>query len=583
MPERSKPPEGSTSASRGEIPPRSIFYPLAAKALNTPLVESLTGYLRRLAGTHGVSVVDLICHELFDDLFPETADRRTRRHLFQAEAYQLDGARSFDQRWISRIEAGTVQSDLRNSTLWPFVDATHSSWLRRRRAWCPHCLMEWDLATEEPYDPLLWSIRIVTVCPIDLTPLTEVCPHCSKSASPFAGAPFPGICGRCGEKLWVPKKQLNRLGSVGQDKYAIWCASEMLSVIGALGEFAVPLIRGSIANLLSAKVAAVEKQKLGEKIVAAGCSKRSTYLWAFGAVVPRVETLFQLCFQLNLRPVDLLREATGLSPHTLAEERFASGHVTCQIQVQGGFTGSSATLSEQAVFPFATTYSRANPDSSLDVLAVRPDPVRNTERVKRMPRQMSFPFSEAKSRGRVTYQQTARSNQIRNRLNDALLSEPPPSLHAVAKSLNMSSSTWLREIEPELTRQLTHVGQKWEEKQEAAIRAVFEAPFDSERPLSLERFCRSRGISYSVIRRDYPDIKDAYSARFRMLRLEAAKVRATARIIAVAEAVNKIRRHGDYPSVDRVKSTSPELKAAGWDEIQAAIRSADLISQRKKS
>ena len=122
VPEQPKPQEGSGRASGDGIPPRSIFYPLEARARNTPLVESLTGYLRRLACAHGVSVTDLICHAHFDDLFPQSVDRRRRRHLFQAQAYQLDGSESFGQRWISRLEAGTARCDLHNSTLWPFVD-----------------------------------------------------------------------------------------------------------------------------------------------------------------------------------------------------------------------------------------------------------------------------------------------------------------------------------------------------------------------------------------------------------------------------------------------------------------------------
>jgi hypothetical protein len=135
----------------------------------------------------------------------------------------------------------------------------------------------------------------------------------------------------------------------------------------------------------------------------------------------------------------------------------------------------------------------------------------------------------------------------------------------------MSSSTQLRKLEPGLSRRLSQLGQNWKRKEEAAIRAAFEAPLDAEGLLSLERFCESRGISYSVIRRNYPDIKEAYTLQFRMSRLESKKVRTTQRADAVAEALKKIRRDREYPSVGRVKSTNPELKAAGWDEIQAAI------------
>jgi hypothetical protein len=335
------------SALLGTIPPRTTFYPLNVKAYNTPLVEGCTGYLRRLAAAHRVSVADLISHEHFRDLFPASADRRTRRRLFNARGYQLDGSESFGQQWIRRLETGTAQSNLRNTTLWPFVAATFSSWLRRRRAWCPRCLMDQVSASKELYDPLLWSIRIVTVCPVDLIPITEICPHCGRSALPFAGIPFPGICGRCGGKLWVAESPHKRLGWGDQDKYAIWSALEMLSVIGALSEFNVEIDGTSLANLLSAKVASVGNRNMSENISMAGCSKRSTYLWASGTVLPRVESIFRLCFHLGLHPADLLREAAGLKVETQEEVRPSGECLTRPATLR-----SSTTPSEQAVLPF---------------------------------------------------------------------------------------------------------------------------------------------------------------------------------------------------------------------------------------
>ena len=201
--------------------------------------------------------------------------------------------------------------------------------------------------------------------------------------------------------------------------------------------------------------------------------------------------------------------------------------------------------------------------------------------LKKMPRQMSFPFSEAKARSRVTYQGPERRNQIISRLEDALLREPPPSLHSIARSLRMSSSTQLREIEPDLSRQLTELGQSWKEKQEAALRAVFENALTSERPVSLETFCKSRGISYSVIRREYPDIKAAYTARFRILRKQAKEVESTQRHIAVAEAISEI------PPARRIPLGGPrevhEPKAKGcWLGRNTSRDPAALISRRKK-
>src|SRR5947209_11026694 len=57
-----------TSRERGSIewdfgvPDRTLFFSLRAKGLGTAFVEGLTGYMRRLARAHRVTVADLVCH-----------------------------------------------------------------------------------------------------------------------------------------------------------------------------------------------------------------------------------------------------------------------------------------------------------------------------------------------------------------------------------------------------------------------------------------------------------------------------------------------------------------------------------------
>jgi len=165
--------------SRREITNRTQFYSLRAKGMGTPLVEGLTGYLRRLAAVHGVTVADLICHNHFDGLFRHPGDHRMRRRLFLASGYLLDGPGDQTDEWILALESATGQWGLSNLTLSPFAGISSFSWLRRRRAWCPHCLsVQAHNSPDELYEPLVWSIRLVSVCPVDLTPLVQMCRNC---------------------------------------------------------------------------------------------------------------------------------------------------------------------------------------------------------------------------------------------------------------------------------------------------------------------------------------------------------------------------------------------------------------------
>jgi hypothetical protein len=187
-----------------QLPKRTLFFSLRAKSLGTAFVEGLTGYMRRLARAHRVTVADLVCHDHFDGLFVNPADRRTRRRLFLASGYLLDGAGPNTQKWVEALEAATGQSGLRSLTLSQFAAVSSFSWLRRTRAWCPRCLsVQADTDPDDMYEPLLWSIRLVSVCPKDMLPLVQLCPSCKASTRPFDGLAAPGYCGSCGSPLWI--------------------------------------------------------------------------------------------------------------------------------------------------------------------------------------------------------------------------------------------------------------------------------------------------------------------------------------------------------------------------------------------
>ena len=61
-----QPPFESWSLSSPPVPPRSQLYSLQPIGVGTGMVESLTGYVGRLAEAHSVSVGDLVGRVLSD-------------------------------------------------------------------------------------------------------------------------------------------------------------------------------------------------------------------------------------------------------------------------------------------------------------------------------------------------------------------------------------------------------------------------------------------------------------------------------------------------------------------------------------
>jgi hypothetical protein len=509
-----------------QLPDRTLFYSLRAKGTDTPSVEGLTGYIKRLARAHRVTVADLVCHGHFDNLFVNPIDHRNRRRLFLASGYLLDGGNAHTHKWAEALEAATGQSGLRSLTLNQFAGITSFSWLRRRRAWCPHCLsVQADSDPDDMYEPLLWSIRLVTVCPIDMTPLVHNCPQCRASTRPFDGWAAPGYCGRCGAPLWTARSSgvaLPRLS--GTTSYEIWCSVHVALLLEASNEFVMPLSPPSIGRVLADTFGSMLEQSRSASAHAAGCSKRISYLWAKGLALPRIETLFRLSFNLGLSPLDVLRKAKFDSE--------AAGESSDVRQ------RSSETIAA------ATAY------------------------------QLILDFSFRKPNGRIHYHHDSRTVEIKDVLEKALATIPPLTLHATARLLKMSSSTTLRQVEPDLSRQLSERRKEWEDRERSRIQAKFQAVLN-EPSLSccFERFCRESGFSISFVARELPDMKKAYMAKYKAIQYSRRRARATEHGRAIARAVESICARGEYPSVARVKAENQSLRSLGWDEIQAYIRS----------
>jgi hypothetical protein len=153
------------------IPPRTELFSLEPIGPGTPFVEGLTGYIYRLASRHVLPVTDFLDVDRLMRFQRTDVDRRVRRRLFHASCYLLDGHEIETNRWIEALEAATGRIGLRSLTILPYVGFSADSWLRAWKAWCPQCYSVWRDKCLPTYEPLLWSIKAVSICPIHHAPL----------------------------------------------------------------------------------------------------------------------------------------------------------------------------------------------------------------------------------------------------------------------------------------------------------------------------------------------------------------------------------------------------------------------------
>ena len=202
------------------LPARSRLYTLPPIGIGTSLVESLCSYVVRLADAHAVSVGDLVGRELSQAgekplvwLGRFMRQHRAASHGFHARANAINGTGETARRWINAIERATLQNRLRFLTLAPFEQVFSRQGVPRGvRAWCSACYEEQKECGEAIYDPLLWTVALVSLCPRHLTRLEEECPHCHSRSMPLAVYSRPGHCSHCQEWLGKPVGSADRYG-----------------------------------------------------------------------------------------------------------------------------------------------------------------------------------------------------------------------------------------------------------------------------------------------------------------------------------------------------------------------------------
>jgi TniQ len=154
-------------ATNGEHP-RSRLYSLAPEGIGTPLFESLTSYINRLAWTYRVEPRILVAQEIMPHLgraYHFQSSLNLLGAYCRSEAMSINGTGETALDWSSTLTQLTMRENLRDLTL--------SSWarnmpfrglLRATPAWCPVCYHEWRRGGLPSYQPLLWMLQVATVC-----------------------------------------------------------------------------------------------------------------------------------------------------------------------------------------------------------------------------------------------------------------------------------------------------------------------------------------------------------------------------------------------------------------------------------
>jgi transcriptional regulator with XRE-family HTH domain len=311
---------------RVEMKSHSRLYHLDPIGVGSPMVESLTSYITRLAEAHSVSTYTLFRREIGPEL--KQAGGRvdgTFRDVWPNSPI-LNGLTTVTQRLVQALSHLTGCRVLSNLTMlaWKPVLSTRLL-MRRRRAWCPRCYAEWQKAGQVIYEPLLWALETMKICSKHAVVLQQHCPNpeCARTAFPLTPWSQSGFCPRCHRWLGgIPRDKTSCREEEWQEQQRVnYQIGELLAAATELA----PLPQDRFTHVINACVEAVTEGNATEFARRLDLEQAEVWRWQRRGTLPQLETLLWICARLTISPLQFLTgDLVTILPYQRSRQKYAS-------------------------------------------------------------------------------------------------------------------------------------------------------------------------------------------------------------------------------------------------------------------
>ncbi len=538
------------------IPRRSELYHLEPIGIGTHYVESLTGYAARLAQEHSVTPSTIMKRVI--DMVPTFKDMPTN---FGKVDRSLTGAGIGAFNFVKALEALTMRSDLAWSTMITWVNVLpHRSLIRTKRAWCPVCYATWQEGGEVVYDPLLWTLSAVTVCPLHNIFLSSSCPHCRAQPLHLAPRSQPGFCARC--KGWLGNtleaSSSNRILESHEDvKWELWKAESTGKLLASAPNIITPT-RDQVATSLRY---CINKYGWGSWTRFASqfeVARGTLWQWLSAPTRPSFESVLRLTYRIGVPLLSFLCGSLETEEGPLTSEMGSTSISTINSiietplphdEVKKIMLAAASSDQRQSLVTFArisgwdvSTLKRHFPDLCATILTRHAD---------------------------VYYKRLNVAKGL-STLRAALKETPPPSLSTVAQRIGCNTKP-LRIHFPEITGDIvTRYKDSGPSSSWKGVEDRLKTVLSQDAPSSLAQTSRSIGILAPQLRKKFPGITSAIARRFEEHTLTQKEARKRQVRQEVWEAVVSLEAEGIYPSETRV---APRVNASrNKSEIGRTLR-----------
>jgi hypothetical protein len=530
-----------------QIPERSRLYSLRPIGIGTSQVESLTGYVARLAEAHVLTVGDLVGREPLCTTRAGLCRRgyfhrkRPKGQVFHAQAYAINGTLSTARKWVNAFEQLTRGQGLNPLTLLPLRHTLSDMLLfKQHRAWCPQCYEE-DHEKASVYERLLWALRTVTLCPIHATPLEDHCPFCYEVLPPLAVHSRPGHCSACGEWLGrapvVPPRR-------GRDE-----ASYELNVATAVGD----LLAGQNNNGRLSAARFRRNLRICIRRLASGnmaafaefthARKTTVCTWLSGKMLPRLDVLLRFSFHLGISASALLT-SRGLAEVDWSEIDFRFSRPN---------RGVKGYRSRETVGKLLVAALRDDDCPSVPELANRLG-YKRCESLRQVSPELCRRITKRHRACRRTHwwrepgaKRICELDRIRTLLEQSLELDYPVSVRRLAKQLGYAggNSGFILRSFPDLCRSIAAKRRAWEERKVEQLRCDVRAALSEQPPPTLHELSQRFGFQTSTTLRFWvPDLADEL--------MEKRTEHAAMEIVKLRTVLRRVLQEDPVPSFNSV-------------------------------
>jgi len=291
------------------IPARSMLISLEPIGMGSAHVEGLASYLTRLARAHAVHVSTLrheVIIPLLLSLYPDQ-----RSHPSGWEQQVLNGSNECGERYVAAIEQATLQQNLRQMTMLPWRNLlSRTQLLRPTRAWCPLCYRQWQTEGATVYDPLIWSLMAILVCPRHHCVLQDSCPQCGSRQAALPNTTVLDRCRRCGCGLDSGETPSNN-GALTEPDHPeqVWRSEWVGNLLASVSSQTNEPLYGMFGRVLTRHVRTLGHGTLDILAHQIPTSRKTLHEWARGETKPWLIMFMRVCECFNVPPQQFLSDA----------------------------------------------------------------------------------------------------------------------------------------------------------------------------------------------------------------------------------------------------------------------------------